>query len=132
MASPQHRGQRLTAKPQMRTATLLDAKWCVSGAFYGVNLNLCGGIIAFNHFIGTHRLPPLYCLTTMPDDDVRVLCCLFQGESTSIKVNVPVDAEIGDLKELVYEKGKKGTLSQVDAKDLVLLKASSSKAGEEL
>ena len=39
-------------------------------------------------------------------------------------LTISVDREIEDLKGLIHEKNQSGTLSGVDAKDLVLLKVS--------
>jgi hypothetical protein len=57
-------------------------------------------------------------------DDNRVLRCLVSGDTTSFKVAVPAEGDVVDLEELVLEKGRKGILHDVDAKDLVLWKVS--------
>jgi hypothetical protein len=50
---------------------------------------------------------------------------LVQGDSITFKVTVPVDNDVGDLKELIHQGGKNGVLSNIDAKDLILLKVHS-------
>lgn len=61
--------------------------------------------------------------TATSDNSVHVLRCLVEGEPMPFKVRILADDDIGDLKELVLEKGinaakRPGILSQ----DLVLLK----------
>ena len=58
----------------------------------------------------------------------RRLRCLVEGDSAPFTLTVPLNVEVGDLKEIVHEKGQNGALSGVDAKDLVLLKVRNSYA----
>lgn len=55
----------------------------------------------------------------------RILWCIIQGDDTTFKVVVPVDADIDDLRELVKEKGISEN-QRILAKDLILWKASTS------
>ena len=54
------------------------------------------------------------------------LWCLVQDESTPFKIRVmsPTHIDVHDLKELILDRGKAGTLKDVDAKDLTLWKVS--------
>ena len=52
--------------------------------------------------------------------DVALWCLI--GDSTPFEVTAPVNATIYRLKELVWEKRKRGTLKNVDASDLILWK----------
>jgi Crinkler effector protein N-terminal domain len=52
----------------------------------------------------------------------RRLRCLVEGDSSPFTVTVALNAEIGDLKEIVHEKGINTAQSLILAKDLVLLK----------
>ena len=63
----------------------------------------------------------------MADDEVRVLWCLIQGNSTVFKVTASVDVDVSDLKKLVQEEHKNGMLSTTDAADLELWKACNSR-----
>lgn len=58
-------------------------------------------------------------------DASRRLRCLIEGEPPIFQVALPKDKDIGDLKELVYEKGINTAKRSILAKDLVLLKVSS-------
>ena len=60
----------------------------------------------------------------MPDDTVRALWCLVQGDSTPFKVTIRTNNDINDLKELVHDKGIDATKNTVLAKDLKLWKVS--------
>ncbi len=60
----------------------------------------------------------------MPDDTVRALWCLVQGDSTPFKVTIRTNNDINDLKKRVHEEGKNGVLRGIDAKDLKLWKVS--------
>lgn len=57
----------------------------------------------------------------------RRLRCLVEGDSVPFTLTVSDDREIEDLKELIHEN-QDGALSDVDAKDLVLLKVCNSYA----
>jgi prolyl-tRNA editing enzyme YbaK/EbsC (Cys-tRNA(Pro) deacylase) len=59
-----------------------------------------------------------------PNDVVRTLLCLVEGDTTIFQVQAPVDNNVLDLKELVYEKGVGVARGPVLAKDLVLWKVS--------
>ena len=50
------------------------------------------------------------------------LWCLIQGDSTPFEVTAPVNATINRLKELVWEKRKRGAFKNVDASDIILWK----------
>jgi Crinkler effector protein N-terminal domain len=41
----------------------------------------------------------------MADDEIRVLWCLIQGESTPFEVIAPVNVSINQLKKLIKEEG---------------------------
>jgi hypothetical protein len=58
------------------------------------------------------------------DDTMHTLWCLVQGESMVFKVTASANASVDQLKELVREEGMNGTLGNIDAEDLVLLKVS--------
>src|SRR5258705_43192 len=58
----------------------------------------------------------------MANDLHRVLWCLIQDDSNPFEVTAPVDASIGRLKELIWEKRKNGVLRGSDAADLALWK----------
>jgi hypothetical protein len=60
----------------------------------------------------------------MADDTIRTLWCLVEGESMVFEVTVSANASINRLKTLVQEKKDKGSLRDVNAADLVLLKVS--------
>jgi Crinkler effector protein N-terminal domain len=63
---------------------------------------------------------------TAPLDEVRrELRCLVQGDSATFKVTVPLDKNIDDLKDLIYDKGI-SEKRDVLAKDLVLWKVRTS------
>jgi hypothetical protein len=57
----------------------------------------------------------------MAGDDTRVLLCLIKGDSEVFRIEVSKNADALDLKKHILEC-KKGTLRNVDAKDLVLWK----------
>jgi hypothetical protein len=61
----------------------------------------------------------------MPDDTIRTLWCLVEGDPTPFQVYAPLSMNIANLKELVYEKGIDPTKNHVLAKDLKLWKVSS-------
>jgi hypothetical protein len=64
----------------------------------------------------------------LSSDDISLeLSCLIEGDRSVLFVNVPGKSKVAALKKLVHEEGKNGILSNVDAKDLVLLKTSSPK-----
>jgi len=50
------------------------------------------------------------------------LTCLIEGESSPFIVKPKEDISIMQLKDLIQEKGNKGVLGSVDAKDLLLWK----------
>jgi hypothetical protein len=52
------------------------------------------------------------------------LRCLIEREATVFTVEVSVNDEIGDLKKLIHKEKDKGSLRDVNAADLVLLKVS--------
>jgi Crinkler effector protein N-terminal domain len=54
----------------------------------------------------------------------RRLRCLIEGEPPVFLVSLPSDSDIGDLKELVHEKGINAAERTILAKDLELLKVS--------
>jgi hypothetical protein len=54
--------------------------------------------------------------------ETRTLWCLVEGDSSAFKVKPTLNADVDDLKALVYEEGKHGILRDVDAKDLGLWK----------
>jgi len=58
----------------------------------------------------------------MADDAPRTLTCLIEGDSSLFQVNSTGDKNIFNLKKLIWEEGKRGVLSNVDAKDLILWK----------
>ena len=58
----------------------------------------------------------------MADDHPRTLTCLIEGDSSLFQVNSTGDKNIFNLKKLIWEEGKRGVLSNVDAKDLTLWK----------
>jgi hypothetical protein len=59
------------------------------------------------------------------DDDASLrLRCLIEGEAAIFPVTVAENKDISDLKILVHEKIKNGTLRTILAKDLVFLKVS--------
>lgn len=53
-----------------------------------------------------------------------MLWCFTKGDSTAFPVSALGKTSIGEVKDLVWEKGRNGVLSGTDAKDLVLWKAS--------
>jgi len=55
-------------------------------------------------------------------DTVRVLRCFFQGDSMSCKVTAPGNADVGDVKDLIFEKGTNGL---AHAMEMVLWKVGS-------
>jgi Crinkler effector protein N-terminal domain len=61
----------------------------------------------------------------MANNPHPVLWCLIKDNSNLFKVTAPVDIDIDQLKELVWEKGKNGVLSGTDEKYLALYKVSS-------
>jgi hypothetical protein len=42
----------------------------------------------------------------MPDEAVRVLRFLIEGDSTPLKLTVPIECDVSDLKELIQERAK--------------------------
>lgn len=62
----------------------------------------------------------------MADDTVRVLLCFIEADSTVSMVTAPVDADIAQLKQLVWEKEMHDMPARICAKDLVLWKVSPS------
>ena len=52
----------------------------------------------------------------------RVLWCFIKDDHNAFKVIAPVDTDIDEVKELIWEKGKYDKLRGTDAKDLVLWK----------
>lgn len=63
---------------------------------------------------------------SMADNANCVLWCLVSGKGTPFKIRVPINFDIGDMKELVKEKRKNGIPRGIDATDLVLWKVSTS------
>ena len=63
-------------------------------------------------------------------DGTRAVWCLIEGDSNPFEVTVAVTADIGDLKELIREKGKSISFRGIDAKDLTLWKVCHKAAGE--
>jgi hypothetical protein len=61
-----------------------------------------------------------------PTLDQYKLFCLIEGDSSPFFVTITGRSPIADLKALVHQQAKNGVLRNVDAKDLILLKASSS------
>jgi hypothetical protein len=57
-------------------------------------------------------------------DTIHTLWCLVEGDSTVFEVAASANASINRLKVLVREKTDKGSLRDVNAADLVLLKVS--------
>ena len=64
--------------------------------------------------------------SSMADNANCVLWCLVNSKGTPFKIRVPINFDIGDMKELVKEKRKNGILRGIDATDLVLWKVSTS------
>jgi len=60
----------------------------------------------------------------MPDDTIRALWCLVEGDLTPFQVYAPLFMNIAQLKKLIHEEGKDGVLRGIDAKDLKLWKVS--------
>jgi hypothetical protein len=58
----------------------------------------------------------------MSDKTYRIWC-LVGGDTTLFPVIALPTISIGELKDLIKEKGKDGVLNSVDAKDLTLWKA---------
>jgi hypothetical protein len=58
----------------------------------------------------------------MVNEPHRVLWCFIKDDHNAFKVIAPVDIDIDEVKELIWEKGKYGKLRGTDAKDLVLWK----------
>jgi hypothetical protein len=54
------------------------------------------------------------------------LWCLIIGDLTPFIVSISPNNYIAELKKAIYEEAKNGALQGVDAKDLVLLKVSTS------
>ena len=76
-------------------------------------------------------LPPIWhspkaqvALPTMTNDTHRDLWCCIKDDPNVFEVTALVDANIGQLKKLVWEQRKNGALQEIDAADLVLLKVS--------
>jgi len=63
---------------------------------------------------------------TMPDNEVRVLIGLVEGDSTVFEVKVPIEGSVLGLKKLVWEEGKNTILCNIDAAKLMLFKVSMS------
>lgn len=53
-------------------------------------------------------------------DTHRVLWCFIKGDSTAFPVSAPGDADIGDVKDLVWEKRKNGILRETEALAMTL------------
>jgi hypothetical protein len=61
---------------------------------------------------------------TLLEDNFRVLLCLIEGDSTVFQVKAPINNNVLDLKDLIREKGINVQERYVLAKDLLLLKVS--------
>ena len=70
--------------------------------------------------------PTTTSASSMADNANCVLWCLVDGKDTPFKIRVPINFDIGDVKELVKEKRKNGILREIDATDLVLWNMSTS------
>jgi hypothetical protein len=68
-------------------------------------------------------------LTPMPEPDIQVwtIWCLIDGDSKPFSVHVPVRNNTYDLKVIIQKTRQNGALAKVDAADLELWKASTSK-----
>ena len=60
-------------------------------------------------------------LAAMPND-TRVLRCLVKGATIPIKVLISVNADVDDLKKMVYEAYKNRILRDADIPDLFVWK----------
>lgn len=52
----------------------------------------------------------------------RVFRCLIQGATVAMKVSLPIDSDVDDLKETVHERGKNTILRGSDIQDLFVWK----------
>jgi hypothetical protein len=71
-------------------------------------------------------VPSILYSVAMADDARRTLYCLVKCENVVLKVTAFVDNDIADLKKLVKQEKKNGTLRDADAANLVLFKVSMS------
>lgn len=62
----------------------------------------------------------------MPDDAVRELWCLVEGDAEVFVIEVPVDHYVFKLKRIIHRDGQMGILRNFDPKSLKLWKVSSS------
>jgi hypothetical protein len=56
------------------------------------------------------------------DDTVRILYCLLDGEATVFQVKLQADDILLELKDVIHERGKIGTIFNVDSNNLSVWK----------
>ncbi len=67
-------------------------------------------------------------LNQSSDNALRGFHCLIEGENAVFGVQIAANEKIFYLKEAIYEQGKNRTLSNIDAKDLTLLKVTTTES----
>ena len=80
------------------------------------------------HQLNLNRQPGLVIASNpsavMAETAQYELWCLVEGDGAAFSVIVPTNTSVSQLKELIRDKAKTGTLRDVDAKDLALWKVS--------